>query len=182
MTVTAAPSAEGGNAPATAEPPQLPANEPSVDGSQAQQEEERARREAKKHAILQFVMWLVFAVIFAVLPTAIQYLNGRQTVGYEAPGFLEMASKAQLYLVAMGLTAQALGQAIGHLLKAASFRLALITVANALVLVVAALLASTADGPDKIASVVGQQSLMLFVAALLSAGSSTWICVGGTRP
>ncbi|MEW1546850.1 hypothetical protein [Streptomyces tsukubensis] len=180
MTTTSAPAA-GGDGTASPSPSTSESAAAVTPADPQTEQEEAARREAKKYAILQFVMWLVFAVIFAVLPTGIQYLNGRQTVGYEAPGFLEMASKAQLYLVAMGLTAQALGQAIGHLLKSASFRLAMITVANALVLAVAALLASTADGPDKIASVVGQQSLMVFVAALLSAGSSTWICVGGTR-
>ncbi|MFH8405272.1 hypothetical protein ACH4FX_10925 [Streptomyces sp. NPDC018019] len=118
-------------------------------------------------------------MIFALLPTVGQYLNGRQTVGFHQPSFMEWVSKAQLYIVSMGLTVTALGEALLQLRKMQSFKLLLVTILNVLILSIATFLAPNADSESTIKAVVGEQSLWLFGGALLASGCSTWMCATG---
>jgi hypothetical protein len=123
-------------------------------------------------------LWFLLSVIFALLPTAGQYLNGRQTAGFHQPGFWAWVSKAQLYVVSMGLAVAAIGEALMHLWKSnQSFRLILVTISNVLIMLISAYLAPTADSEKKIDAIVGQQSLVIFFAALITSGCSTWLCV-----
>ncbi|WP_086867436.1 hypothetical protein [Streptomyces viridochromogenes] len=126
-------------------------------------------------------MWFLFAVVFAVLPTLGQYLSGRQMEGYVQPGFFVLASKAQLYVVSMGLAASALGQALWQM-KLGNFPSGLVpaSVGNVLILAVTTYLAATADGESMNATAVGQQSTVILLATLLTAGTSTYLCERGT--
>ncbi|MFA7763762.1 hypothetical protein ACGFNX_32725 [Streptomyces sp. NPDC048723] len=174
MTTTVPPSGEG-VAPApsptgtTAAAPAAP--DPAVVAAEAALEER-----AKKEALAQLRGWLVSSVLFALMPTLIQFLAGRQTAGYVQPEFLEMASKAQLYLVSIGVTIQALVQALMELRKSGNGKLINLSLMNLIILAAAIFLASTADSNDALKTVVGYQSLCLFIAALVSSGRSTWIC------
>ncbi|MET9434411.1 hypothetical protein [Streptomyces sp. NPDC006551] len=132
--------------------------------------------QVKKEAMAHLRGWLVSSVLFALMPTLIQFLAGRQTAGYVQPDFMEMMSRAQLYLVSIGITIQALVQALMELRKSGAPTLVNLSLANLIILAAAIFLASTADGTDALKSVVGQQSLILFLTALAASGRSTWIC------
>ncbi|MBO8185960.1 hypothetical protein [Streptomyces spirodelae] len=132
----------------------------------------------KKEVWVRMVLWLLLSVVFALLPTGGQYLNGRQTEGFHQPGFWEWVSRAQLYVVSMGLAVAAVGEALMHLWKSnQSFRLILVTVTNVLIMLFAAYLAPGGDSDKKIEAVVGQQSLVMFITVLVTSGISTWLCV-----
>lgn len=153
----------------------VPAQSQAQDLTSAQARE-TARK--KKEIWVRMILWFLLSVVFALLPTGGQYLNGRQTQGFHQPGFWEWVSRAQLYVVAMGLAVAAVGESLMHLWKSnQSFRLILVTISNVLIMLVAAYLAPTADSDKKIEAVVGQQSLVMFVTVLVTSGISTWLCV-----
>ncbi|MEU0839518.1 hypothetical protein ABZ370_08610 [Streptomyces sp. NPDC005962] len=120
-------------------------------------------------------MWFVFAVIFAILPTFTQFLQEQQQKNHETPGLYELASRADLYIVCMGLTAAAIGQVLMPDQKRGG-PLIFWTVFNVVDLAVVTFLAAGSDdeGIDKAA--MGQQSLILLIATLISTGWSTYLC------
>jgi hypothetical protein len=121
-------------------------------------------------------MWFVFAVIFAVLPTFTQYLQELQKKNHHLPGLFELASQADLYIVCMGLTASAIGQSFMRPQAKKQGALLFWTVFNVVDLAVVTFLAAGANDKniDKIA--MGQQSLVLLIATLISTGCATYIC------
>ncbi|MET7297248.1 hypothetical protein ABZS79_35065 [Streptomyces griseoloalbus] len=140
------------------------------------QAQQAARK--KKEIWVRMFLWFFLSVVFALLPTGGQYLNGRQTEGFHQPSLWEWVSRAQLYLVSMGLAVAAVGEALMHLWKSnQSFRLILVTITNMLIMLIAAYLAPGADSDKKIEAVVGQQSLVMFITVLVTSGVSTWLCV-----
>ncbi|MFD9105195.1 hypothetical protein ACFVZN_29515 [Streptomyces virginiae] len=136
-------------------------------------------RRIRKETFTQFGGWMLGSVLFALTPTLIQYFAGRQTAGYVQPELTEMMSRAQLYLVSAGIAIQAIIQALIELRKRGAFRLIVLCLFNLIILVFALFLSSSADGPNAVKSVVGEQSAWLFFWAFVCAGSSTWICVKG---
>lgn len=182
MATTSVPSSGGDdtNSGAAAPAASVPAQTGNQPQSAAAGAETAAQQlEKKKEVWVRFCLWFALSVIFALLPTIGQYLNGRQTAGFHQPGLMEWVSKAQLYIVSMGLAVTALGEALMHLRKAQSFRLVLVTIGNVLILAIATYLAPTADSDTTIKAVVGQQSLVIFIAALVTSGCSTWLCSSG---
>ncbi|MEW2388451.1 hypothetical protein AB0933_08835 [Streptomyces venezuelae] len=151
--------------------------EPAQSQPQTRTQAQQAARK-KKEIWVRMLLWFFLSVVFALLPTGGQYLNGRQTEGFHQPGFWEWVSRAQLYLVSMGLAVAAVGEALMHLWKSnQSFRLILVTITNLLIMLIAAYLAPGADSDKKIEAVVGQQSLVMFITVLVTSGLSTWLCV-----
>lgn len=147
-----------------------------VDSAPPAADQEAQRRRAKKEVWLRVTVWFALSVLAGLIPTISQYLNGRQTAGFQQPSFWEWVSRAQLYPVAMTLAIASVGEALMQLRKKHSFRLILVIINNLVVTLFATILVPTTDSADKIKEVVGQQSLMVFIAALLGSGLCTWIC------
>ncbi|MFC5216156.1 hypothetical protein [Streptomyces coerulescens] len=129
-----------------------------------------------KQAFGKLGMWFLFAVIFAVLPTLGEWLNSRQFKEPTHAGFFELAARADLYVVSMGLAASAISQALMR--KRGSFPPALKfwSSVNVLALALTAFLAATADSSEMDPRTVGSQSFIILISTLVSAGSSTYIC------
>ncbi|MCI3276286.1 hypothetical protein [Streptomyces cylindrosporus] len=122
-------------------------------------------------------MWFAFAVLFAVLPTLGEFLSTRQKNGPHKFDFFELAARADLYVVAMGLAASALAQTLMRTKNSVTPPvLKFCGAVNILILALTALLAATSNGSDMNSKTVGQQSLILLITTLLSCGSSTYIC------
>ncbi|CAM5498931.1 hypothetical protein [Streptomyces canus] len=138
----------------------------------------QARSGVSKKAIwTRMAVWFLLSVVFALLPTGGQYLNDRQMAGPHDVDHWVWIGRAQLYLVSMGLAVSAIGEALMVLKKKHSFGLIMVSFFNMLIMLFAAYLAPGADSDKKIDSVVGQQSLIMFAAALLTSGASTFLCV-----
>ncbi|PBC86211.1 hypothetical protein SAMN05428945_6253 [Streptomyces sp. 2224.1] len=121
-------------------------------------------------------MWFVFAVIFAVLPTFAKFMQGLTQKGHHNPSFYELASRADLYIVCMGLTATAIGQVQMHKRKKTPKMLKIWNVFNICMLALVTFLAAGSDGPNVDKEALGQQSLILLVATLIGTGCSTYLC------
>ncbi|MFD4739679.1 hypothetical protein ACFWNQ_20265 [Streptomyces virginiae] len=178
MTTTASPSGESAESTAApgAQGAVSPQASPQVSPPPQPSPEAVAEQAIRTEALLQLGGWFASSILFALMPTFIQVLAGRQTAGYVQPEFLELLSRAQLYMVCIGITIQAAVQALQEMRKKGSAQLAILCLLNLIIMFIATLLASTADGPTTIKPMVGQQSMFLFIGAMLVSGSTTWIC------
>lgn len=160
-------------------------NAPPNDGSvwngsggeiQATTSDPAVLKAARHKALEKLGLWFVFAVIFAVLPTVARFLQGLTQRGHQNPGLYELASRADLYIVCMGLTATAIGQALMRTEGKMPRALKLWSVFNIVVLALVTFLAAGTDtsGVDQVA--LGQQSLILLGATLISTGWTTYLC------
>ncbi|UQI46719.1 hypothetical protein M1P56_21380 [Streptomyces sp. HU2014] len=143
-----------------------------------------ARKAARRKILGKLGTWFLFAVIFAVLPTLGEFLSGLQQKVHEKVGIFELASKADLYVVAMGLAASSVAQALMHEHENKKFPSALKFwfAMNVFTIALTAFLAATAKGPEVDAVVLGKQSLCILLATLIFAGSSTYLCERETKP
>lgn len=167
--------AENSPAPAPGTSGSVPA-QASPQGSSPQQLSPDDAAAVKTEALLQLGGWFASSILFALMPTFIQVLAGMQTRGYVQPEFLELLSRAQLYMVCIGITIQAAVQALQEMRKKGSAQLAILCLINLIIMFMATLLASTSDGPETLKHMVGLQSGFLFLGAMLVSGSTTWTC------
>ncbi|MER7764624.1 hypothetical protein [Streptomyces sp. NPDC097619] len=176
MTTTASPSGESAENP-SASPAQslLPAPAPPLAPSPALSSPDLAKA-INKEAAMQLGGWFAGSILFALMPTFIKVLADRQTTGFVQPEWWDLVSQAQLYMVCIGITIQAAIQALQEMRKKGSAQLAILCLVNLILMFIATILAATADGPDAVKPMVGQQSGLLFLGAMLAAGATTWIC------
>ncbi|MYV40947.1 hypothetical protein GT030_19255 [Streptomyces sp. SID1328] len=121
-------------------------------------------------------MWFVFAVIFAVLPTIARFLQDLTQKSHRSPGLFELASRADLYIVCMGLTATAIGQALMRTEGKMPGALTFWSVFNIVMLALVTFLAAGTDQQGVDTHALGVQSLILLIVTLVSTGFSTYLC------
>ncbi|MEU6702463.1 hypothetical protein [Streptomyces wuyuanensis] len=133
-------------------------------------------KSARRVALEKLGMWFVFAVIFAVLPTVARFLQDLTQKKHENPGLFELASRADLYIVCMGLTATAIGQALMRTEGKMPGALKFWSVFNIVMLALVTFLAAGTDQQGVDVHALGAQSLVLLIVTLVSAGFSTYLC------
>lgn len=130
-------------------------------------------KEQKTRAWRKLRTWFLMAVVFAMLPTLGQHVSGLQRMDYTNPGLFVLAAKADLFVVSMGLAAQALVQCYD---RSRSEALNLWSLVNVLVLAFTTYLAATANADGVSETRVGIQSLIILGFTLVSAGRTTYLC------
>lgn len=132
-----------------------------------------AGRAGRVRALRKLRTWFLLAVFFAVIPTLGQHISGMQRTDYHSPGLLVLAARADLFVVSMGLAANALVQSYD---RARSEALNFWGLVNVLVLAFTTYLAATSSGEGVSESRVGTQSLIILGITLVSAGRTTYLC------
>ncbi|MFI6006944.1 hypothetical protein ACIA98_42585, partial [Streptomyces sp. NPDC051366] len=114
------------------------------------------------------------SVIMAVLPTLgnsiIAVMQGKNVSVYE------IAVRGDLYVVCMGLTATAIGQAVLRRDHPRHYLVALLTIFAILLLVGLVILSGAKDLPDVDRELLGRMSLWLFGGTVLITGVLTYLC------
>ncbi|GGX29224.1 hypothetical protein GCM10010383_69800 [Streptomyces lomondensis] len=107
------------------------------------------------------------------MPTLGQHVSGMQKTDYQNPGLYVLAAKADLFVVSMGLAANALVQSYD---RERSEALNFWGIVNVLVLAFTTFLAATANADGVNEARVGFQSLIVLGITLVSAGRTTYLC------
>ncbi|MFC8917617.1 hypothetical protein ACGF5F_27485 [Streptomyces sp. NPDC047821] len=135
---------------------------------------QEAVKEAKVRARAKLVHWVCLSVILALLPTV-----GNSFVAFfqnKTPSLAEMAVRGDLYVVCMGLTGTAIGQAVLRKNHHRHYLVAFLTIFSVLLLILLVVLSAAKDAPGVDRELLGYTSLWFFGGTVLITGTITYLC------
>ncbi|GEB50973.1 MULTISPECIES: hypothetical protein [Streptomyces] len=168
----------------TAQPPGQPTGVPAATDAAASTAAQSAQPDdcsvdsnaaARRAAFGKLGLWFVCAVVFALAPTVARYLSEQSLKNQPSTSFYELANNADLYVVCIGLTAGALGQAFMRKGRGLSPALIAWSLFNMLVLFFTSWMAAASDLPGVDEEIVGRNSLLFLLATVISTGTSTYL-------
>ncbi|MFF9520677.1 hypothetical protein ACF1DV_01685 [Streptomyces achromogenes] len=170
---SAQPEAAGGESPV---PRARAASEAGTGGGEAADITARqaAITEARTKARAKLVHWICLSVILAVLPTI-----GNSFIAFfqnKTPSLAEMAVRGDLYVVCMGLTGTAIGQAVLRKNHHRHYLVAFLTIFSVLLLILLVVLSAAKDAPGVDRELLGYTSLWFFGGTVLITGTITYLC------
>ncbi|MER7573050.1 hypothetical protein [Streptomyces sp. NPDC126514] len=131
-------------------------------------------KEARLNARTKTFHWLVFSVVFALLPTL-----GNATVAAlqgESQTLAQLALKGDLYIVCMGLTATSIGQALIRKGEHRKGFIATVSTFNIVLLASVVILSGAQDDPKIDQEMMGRISLSFFVTTVITTAIVTYFC------
>lgn len=133
-----------------------------------------AIREARIKARAKLFHWVCLAVVLAILPTIgnslIAALQGK------TPSVAEMAVRGDLYVVCMGLTGTAIGQAVLRKDRHRHYLVGFLTIFSILLLILLVILSAAKDAAGVDRELLGYTSLWFFGGTVLVTGTITYLC------
>lgn len=146
----------------------------SSDEATATVVQDEAVKEAKIRARAKLVHWVCLSVILALLPTI-----GNSFFAFfqnKTPSLAEMAVQGDLYVVCMGLTGTAIGQAVLRKNHHRHYLVAFLTIFSILLLILLVVLSAAKGAPGVDRELLGYTSLWFFGGTVLITGTITYLC------